>query len=159
MKSQWRSLQLSRPERQEVLPLPRDNGPFAHQYRQQRIHPLLSRLPPSTRGCHLNPSGNLRSLRADAAPPHRTEGSFSPLLRHAGRVLEFGPQKSKAEFRDKFRHEFREDFREAFSRLVRAQSFATWHDSGMSAAATSQSSPAFACKPRRHSKVVVELVS
>ena len=92
--------------------------PIAHQHRQRRNHSLLSRLPPSTSGCRLHPVRNLRSLR-DAAPPHRAKRSFSPVLRHTGRILEFGPQKSKGKYRD-----------------------ATGNDSGMGAAATSQSPPA-----------------
>ena len=85
----------------------------------RRNHSLLSRLPPSTSGCRLHPVRNLRSSRDDAAPPHRAKTRFSPVLRHAGRILEFGPQKSKGKYRD-----------------------ATRNDSGMGAAATSQSPPA-----------------
>src|SRR6266852_9841280 len=44
-KSQRRSLHLSRSKRQEVLPLPRQNGTIAHQHRQRRHSPLSRLLP------------------------------------------------------------------------------------------------------------------
>lgn len=125
----------------KVLPLPRANGSSASRHQQQRNHPFLSCLSPSTRRCHLNPIRDLRSLRDDAPPPHRAQRSYSPVLRHAGRVHKFGlperHRKSKTNFGDEFTY------------LLRSQTLAARNNSGLRAAAPSQTTSARLIKSER----------